>query len=388
MYRSLENAAPSLWLARRRIEREVPFAVVGGGLVGLSTAYWLSRMGKRGVVLEAENLAGRASGRNAGFLLTGSAEPFVQLRKQVGMSRALAFWRRSEENRRLLRSELLDTGRVECEFLQEGSWIAAIDESLKVSELRESAEALASNGFDLRWVEGRELLQASGSSGLGGAIFQPEDGGLDPVQLARGLAAQGQFSIHQGTRVRGLEPFGDRLRLICETGDTVAERVVLALNAYTPFLLPQLAAEIRPVRGQMLATEPGERPLSGVWYIDEGFQYLRQLRDGTAVLGGCRGVAIEEEVGYVESPTPRVQQALDAFLLDYFPDLASRSVARRWAGTMAFTPNGLPSLGEIPHLPGAFYAAGLGGHGLSLGFTLGRHLAQGLLGEDTGPFIG
>ncbi|MCH9648000.1 MAG: FAD-binding oxidoreductase [Deltaproteobacteria bacterium] len=258
--------------------------------------------------------------------------------------------------------------------------------------MRESAEALAAtelaHKLNFRWVEGRELHQASGSSRLGGAIFQPEDGGLDPVQLALGLANRGSFEIHQGTRVRGLEPYGDRLRLICEAGDTVAERVVLALNAYSPFLLPQLAAEVRPVRGQMLATEPGERPLRGVWYIDEGFQYLRQLSDGTTVLGGCRGVAVEEEVGYVESPTPRVQQALDSFLQDYFPDLAHRPVARRWAGTMAFTPNGLPSIGEIPHLPGAYYAAGLGGHGLSLGFTLGRYLAQWLQGEEVGPFIG
>ncbi|MCB1054900.1 MAG: FAD-binding oxidoreductase, partial [Acidobacteria bacterium] len=118
-------SAPSFWLSRQRPVERLDHVVIGGGLVGLSTAYWLARSGHRVTVLEAGDLATRASGRNAGFLLTGSAEPLVSLAASVGEDAALAFWRLSRDNRELLRSELIDSGRVDCEFVAEGSWIAA-----------------------------------------------------------------------------------------------------------------------------------------------------------------------------------------------------------------------------------------------------------------------
>jgi glycine/D-amino acid oxidase-like deaminating enzyme len=129
------------------------------------------------------------------------------------------------------------------------------------------------------------------------------------------------------------------------------------------------------------------RALRGVWYIDDGFQYLRQLKDGTLVLGGCRNVAVEEEVGYLERPTDKVQEALESFLEEAFPELAGRSVLRRWAGIMAFTPDGLPLFGEVPHMPAALYGAGFNGHGMSLGFVAGRYLAERLQGRTSEPFL-
>jgi glycine/D-amino acid oxidase-like deaminating enzyme len=354
-------------------------------LVGLSTAYWLARektLGEQDVaVLEAGGIGQRASGRNAGFLLTGSAEPLVELAKVVGEETALRFWELSRENRELLRRELLDDNgaggpRVNCEFLPEGSWIATLDDPAAQAVLEASASRLEAAGFEMRWVEGRELERASGSQGLGAALYQPRDGGLDPVALTHGITRVGGFPVHTGVRVRSLEAEGSRVRLVADGGDWLAERVVVAVNAFAPELLPHLRGAVRPVRGQMLATEPGERPLRGVWYIEDGYQYLRQLSDGTLLLGGCRHHDRDREVGFAETPTETIQNALDEFLQDRFPGFAGRRVTRRWAGIMAFTDNGLPRVGSVPEVPGAIYAAGFNGHGLSLGFAAGRHLAR------------
>ncbi|HEX2164554.1 MAG TPA: FAD-binding oxidoreductase, partial [Thermoanaerobaculia bacterium] len=154
-----------------------------------------------------------------------------------------------------------------------------------------------------------------------------------------------------------------------------------------PELLPHLTTEVRPVRAQMLATAPGERRLAGVWYVDEGGEYLRQLADGTLLLGGARLTAEAAEIGYLEAPTGRVQGALDAFFARTFPHLAGLPVRHRWAGTMAFTPDGRPRIGEAPGLPGVCYAAGLNGHGMSLGFVLGRHLARLSLGRASSSLL-
>ncbi len=107
---------------------------------------------------------------------------------------------------------------------------------------------------------------------------------------------------------------------------------------------------------------------------------MRQLADGTVVAAGARQARRRRRSGYLESPTAEVQGALDAFLAATFPGLAASPVRSRWAGIEAFTDDGLPRIGEVPGVPGVLYAAGLNGHGLCLGFLLGRHLARRALG--------
>jgi gamma-glutamylputrescine oxidase len=394
-----DEAPPSLWLERdlrghrRGAAEEVEIAVVGGGIVGLSTAYWLLRAGHRPLLLEADDIAAHASGRNAGFLLTGSAEPYARFAEMVGEAGARRFWELSRLNRQLLRSEILDGGRVECDFVPEGSWLAALAGTGQEEELRQSAARLAAIGFEIEWRDAAEVRRASGSDLLGGAIFQAEDGGLDPVALCRGLAAllaAGGCEVRTGAAVLGVETgggSGPAVLLRCAGRQVRAERVALALNAYSPRLLPRLAGEIHPVRGQILATAPAPRQLAGVWYINDGYEYARQLPDGTFLLGGCRWAARDVEVGYLEAPTATVQGALERFRAAAFPRFAHLPVVRRWAGTMAVTADGLPRLGAVAEIPGAFFAAGLNGHGMSLGFALGRHLAGLLLGEAEQPLF-
>ena len=372
---------------------------MGGGIVGLSTAWWLARSGTKPIVLEASHLASRASGRNAGFLLTGSPEPYGELEGAVGPEAARAFWELTRENRDLLRAEILDPGTIDCDFLPEGSWLAAVgdeettpEEAVEKHQLRESCERLRDLGFEVEWHEGEAVRKAAGSPLVHGAIRQPRDGGLDPVRLCRGLAAASGADIRTGARVQALEPTGDGIRLVTSGGDVVADRVVVATNAYVSSLLPHLAQEIRPARGQMIATAPDRsgatrRGVTGVWYLNRGFEYVRQLGDGTLLVGGCRREAEAVEVGYLEHPTATVQGALERFLARAYPALGGRPIVRRWAGIMAMTPDGLPRAGEAPDRPGVLFAVGMNGHGMSLGFVTGRWLARRVLGETSEPLL-
>lgn len=388
---------PSVWLAKGGDpSTAADVVVIGGGVVGLSTAYWLTRMGRRPLVLEAGHLAGRASGRNAGFLLTGSPEPFTRLAQKVGRDAALGFWELSRENRELLRSELLDSGTIDCAFQPEGSWLAVVDGGHDLEELRESGEQLAAEGFDIEWRKGARVREASGSPRISGGLFQPRDGGLDPVRLCRGIAQAGGFAVRTGAWVHRIEPAagggegGDRLEVVADGGSVTTDRVVVALNAYAPALLPWLAGKIRPVRGQMLALAPaagGERVMRGVWYLNHGFEYVRELPDGTVLVGGTRRAAERAEIGYLEHPTATVQGSLDDFVHNVYPGLAERRVVHRWAGVMGFTDSGLPLAGEAPGLPQMVYAAGFTGHGMSLGFATGRWLAKRVLGETLEPLL-
>src|SRR5207245_2221032 len=94
--------------------------VIGAGVAGVATAYWLARAGARPLVLEARTIAEAASGRNAGFLLAGVAENFLVASRRYGEPKALRIWRFTRRNQELVR-ELVARHRIDCDLRWHGS---------------------------------------------------------------------------------------------------------------------------------------------------------------------------------------------------------------------------------------------------------------------------
>ena len=81
-------------------------------------------------------------------------------------------------------------------------------------------------------------------------------------------------------------------------------------------------------------------------------------------------------MGYDDSTTLHLQQALLDYYATHFPKRPSLDVLTRWSGTMALTDNGLPLVGPVPEAPGSFWAAGFNGHGMGYGFHFGKMMAE------------
>ena len=365
---------PSYWFSRSTTREEADVVIVGAGIVGASTAWWAARAGRRVVVIEAQRVAAGATGRSTGFLVTGALRPFTTLARRVGEERALRLWELSHENLSLLRREVLNAARIDCGWRPEGSWRTALAGSAAEAEWEQSAEALARHGFAVDWRERDVVRRESGSDVLGGALHVEGDGGVDPVALCRGLLAQSGAQVRKGLAVRGLEPEGERARLVWAGGEIVAGMVVLAVNSHIGPLVPALAGKLRLIGAEALATAPAEPRLPGLWLVHpQGFA-IRQLADGTTIAA----VAAESEVagGFLEAPTATGQAQLEAALHELFPGAPRARVLHRWAGTMVRTSDGLPWVRSVPGVPAAAYACGFNGGGLSLGFAVGRRLAR------------
>ena len=180
-----------------------------------------------------------------------------------------------------------------------------------------------------------------------------------------------------------IEGDGGRVRLALEGGgEVVAGRAMLAVNAWLPRLVATLAEKVRPVRAQMLATAPLPVRLSVPVYSHAGYFYLRQRTDGRVLLGGARHLHRDAEVGYADATTDALQQSLGAYLAEHFPAFADAPVERRWSGTMGFSPDGLPRLGAVPGVPGAWWAAGFTGHGMGYALRFGELAARTLTGDS------
>jgi len=333
--------------------------VIGGGITGLSLLYWL-RGRADAVLVERDRVGAGASGRNAGFLLAGVASCYAAAVRTFGRERARSIWGFTVETHELLASAL--EGR-EVGYRRTGSEIVPASPE-EAEDLAASAQLLREDGFDASW-DGERLVN-------------PRDGELNPVQALSALASLApERSIREGVAVERVEAASGGVRVHAAGGECLCGAVVLATNAYTSLLLPEL--EIAPVRAQMLGTAPQPRRLvSRPTYSDRGFRYWRQLADGRLLVGGFRHQALEEEVGYEAVPTARIQALLDGQLRRLG---GQAPVTHRWAGIMGFTKDELPLVGPVPDRPNVHVCGGYSGHGMGFAFQCARQLADELTGR-------
>lgn len=358
-------------------------AVVGGGIAGASTAHWLRQLESDldVVLVERGRLASGASGRNAGFLLQGTDADFARTAEERGAEVARRLWQFTQENRDGLVEAL---GGAEVEMVPSGSLTAAGDEA-EDARLRRAADLLRADGVEAEYLPPNEANREIGSAGFFGALRVAGGAALHPVRTVRALAKQSGARVVEHCAVQSAEPSGDGVRLVTSGGTLEAGRVVLALNAYLPRLVPLLAEHVRPVRAQMLATAPQPHALGLPVYSHEGYFYIRQLPTGEVLLGGARHLHREAEVGYEDAATAPLQADLEAYLHRHFPAFAGADVARRWSGTMGFSSTGLPRFGTVPGVDQAWWVGGFTGHGMGYGFRMGRTVAAAVSGQDD-PF--
>jgi glycine/D-amino acid oxidase-like deaminating enzyme len=380
----------SFWQrAARGAEVACDVAIVGGGVVGCSTAYWLRQIRPlaRLAILDARHLAGGASGRNAGFVLQGTTPDYLTDVEAYGAERARRLWHFTKENRDLLLAELEPAAFA---FEPAGSLRVAGSEA-EDGRLRQAVPLMRAAGAPVAYLPAPEMNRRLGAHGFFGGLYVPSGAVLDPVALVRHVAAQSRALLLEHHRVVSVAASGSGVLLETDACTVRAEQAVLALNAYLPTLCPGLGRYVRPVRAQMLATAPvPPRWLPVAAYSHEGYFYLRQLADGTLLVGGARHLHRDEEVGYEEIVTPAVQADLERYLETYFSRLQGVGVRQRWSGIMGFSPDLLPVAGEVPDVPGSYWAAGFSGHGMAFGFRFGRLLAELVLGfshaEDSDLF--
>jgi len=319
-------------------------AIVGGGIAGIATAYFVAWSGASVVVLEARGLAEGASGRNAGFLLAGVAENFAAASRRYGEANALRIWRLTKRTQTLVRSLVAEHG-IACGLRWNGSDQIAGDDA-EWREIQDSARRLAAEGA------------AVAVDGVSCSATYADDGELHPVRWVRSLAAAAAKKgarIFESTRVDAVT--GGEARTA--TGVVRAGAIVLCTNAHTAHLA---ASRVRPVRGQMLATAPTTPVFARPAYANRGYRYWRQTGDGRVLVGGWRDTALDAEVGEEERTTDVIQRQLEAFLREH---AITAEVTHRWAGTMGFSHDALPYVGRIA--PGLFVCGGFTGHGMAFG---------------------
>jgi glycine/D-amino acid oxidase-like deaminating enzyme len=333
-------------------------------VTGLACARVLAENTLRVRVLEARKAAAGASGRNGGFALRGLSVRYSSVR-------LADVWRLTEETIGHM-AELAGDA-----FRPAGSLYAILSEEEAVAARVEQA-ALREDGFVLEWVDRENLPPLLRPHFLGG-LFNPGDGALHPGRWARRMASHAVAAgaaIAEDTRAVGL----DGTNVLTSKGTVSADHVVLATDGYTHGLVPEVDEVITPARAQVLATEPlAERYFEQVVAAREGWDYWQQTADGRLVIGGQRDLDLDSEFTRDDEPTDSMQARIEGIARALVPDLPP--ITHRWAGSMGFTPDWMPLVGELPGRPRVWTSLGYSGHGNVLALACGEGIANAILGR-------
>ncbi|HEX2622845.1 MAG TPA: FAD-dependent oxidoreductase, partial [Phototrophicaceae bacterium] len=334
----------SIWQAEdQQPRREVEFLVVGAGLVGCAAAYFAAQAGKQVVVTEMRDVALGASGRNAGFMITGLDAYYHHAIERYGHDATREIYALSEHTHQLWHG-FIERSNGAVRFDRCGSMLLAESDD-EARDLETAYAAMKADNIPA-------IFHASDPLGRGylAAIEQPHDGSVQPVELTKAVLKESGAELVDNNelyKIRQIAP--DCVEVYTRKYIFQARHVMLCTNAYSPQIDPYFVGKVTPIRAQCLVTEPLDAPvINTCGYSDYGYMYYRMTFDGRLLIGGGRkqNKPLENDTTDDRINTP-VQSVLDAYLKDRFPEVTA-PVGRRWAGIMGFTPDGLPLVGTLP----------------------------------------
>jgi glycine/D-amino acid oxidase-like deaminating enzyme len=373
-------------------DTDADVAIVGGGLTGLWTAWYLLQRepGLRVLVLEKEIAGFGASGRNGGWCSALFPRSAASLARAHGRDAAVAM-------RRAMVDTVDEVGRassaagIDIDFVRGGTIDYARSRVQLGAARAEIAEA-TDFGVDAFELWGPERVKAEGALG---ALFDPACARIHPAKLVRGLASAVEKLggvIAEQTEVLDYrrEP-PDDWRVDTTRGTVTCDRLVIATEGYGA-TLRATHRRVLPLYSLMIATEPLPDAFWDEIGIAHGqtfadFRHLviygQRTADNRFAFGG-RGARYHW--GSVIKPSydrvPRVFDHLQRTLVDLFPAAKDAAVTHRWGGPLG-VPRDWHATASYDPKKRVAWAGGYVGDGLSTTNLAGRTLADLLTGADT-----
>jgi sarcosine oxidase subunit beta len=344
--------------------------IVGAGIMGVSTAYHLARLGaRRVIVLERETVC---SGSTA--LASGG------IRHQYANRLGVELTTHSIATYEGFREEF----GVDPQFRQHGYLILiATEEELAVA--RRSVALQRSLGVRVELLDPagvRALCPYLATDDLLGATYTPRDGYADPYLCTTAIAARARelgVEIRQQHEVRGFVREGDRVRGVSTATETFEARaVVLATGAWSGVVgrLAGVEVPVRPHRRHkfMTAPFPADRIPAATPFVIDPHRNFSMRREGPGLLLG-HGRRDEPE-----SFSTEIDRSLERGVVERAihraPALADATLMRAYAGLYEMTPDQTGIVSAVPGVDGLHLIAGFSGHGFMHGPIAGRLMAE------------
>ena len=346
--------------------------IVGGGIIGCLTAYFLARQGLKTALLEADAVGSHASGFAFGEMgaLEGAGIPDPLLE--------FSLWSMSRHH--TLSMELKDVSGVDNQFQFGGRLKLAFDEAEAASYQKQLEWQREVKELDVSWLESKEVVEVEPQANpacLGG-VYAQRAGAVEPYRhnLAAAQSAEKLGTEILSRRVTGLLTEGDRcLGVTFQEGQLEGQMeagvVVLAMGPWSQQASLWCGANIpvTPLKGQILRLRETSKPI--LTSLHYGGSYVVTKPDGLTWAG-----TTEEEVGFNEEATPEARDKIMGDLLMMAPALAGAELVQQTACLRPLSADGLPIVGQVPGWRNLYVGTGAGRKGILWSTGMSQGLAE------------
>ncbi len=356
--------------------------VVGGGLAGLSTAYFLGQTSEHSViVIEQETaLGGHSSGRNAGMLRQALSDPLlVKLAKQ-----SVAYFNGLDPKK-----------WVGVKLVKSGSLLLSQDH--RSPELARTQKALGANRVSFRRLSREEAIRrvpVLATTEFNEALFCPDDAMLDLTPLLTGFVInllRMNVPILTGRAVLRIQKTAQGYEVKTSKETFMAKKIVNAAGAWAPEIAKQAGAAKLPLtayRRHLFLCRPSTvdrgqfKSWPFVWDVSRDF-YFRPVHEGI-MLSPC-DKTLEKKGDRKERVNPAMKKLLLSKMKKFSESMKTWRVGQGRSGLRTMLPDGRFAIGEDGKKKGFFWVAGLGGHGVTTCFEVGRLAATMVSGGTVDP---
>lgn len=365
------------------MSEKMKIAVVGGGIVGSTTAFYLSQQTQYEVTLFDKG-TGQATSAAAGIICPWLSQRRNKQWYQLAASGAAFYPQLMQDLGEDLKSSDIYRQVGTLVFKKTPKLLAKLENiALKrredaptIGELTILSPEEINEKMPLLTVE-ESALFASGGAKVDGALLTSKLNELAQKNGASVFPEAVSLSIDTNAGTEGKQ----RYTLKSETSEQSFDKVVLAVGAWLPELLEPLgyAVDIRPQKGQLvelhLDAETDDWPV----VMPDGEKDIIPFANGKIIVGATH----ENDQGYDLEPTKQQLRVMLDEAIEMAPQLADAAIKSIRVGTRAYTSDFAPFFGEVPGASGLYAASGLGSSGLTSGPMIAKILAQLINGEST-----
>ena len=352
------------------LENTAEVIIIGGGIIGCATAYYLAKKSISVIVLEGSECIGNAgSSRNGGGVRQSGRDP-----RELPM----VMW-----GIKNLWPNLSEELGVDVEYTQKGNLrLGKTQAHLKM--LQGLTDSAVKCGLDVKMINGDEVRKINPylSSEVIGASWCPTDGHANPLtatlayyKKARELGVQ----FITGETVIDLKKIKGKIRkVITENNIYEGEKVLVAAGYSSRYITDTVGIDIpmQAIKMECLVTEAEPYMFDQMLGTAEADFYGHQTKHGSFVFGGSTGLE-----GYNKDNGKLVSSSLGASctcrgIMRYFPALSDAKIVRAWAGYIDECADKIPVISSIEEVPGLYVACGFTGHGFGIAPAAAYNIAE------------
>ncbi|PKG99529.1 FAD-binding oxidoreductase [Paraglaciecola sp. MB-3u-78] len=348
--------------------------IIGGGLMGLSTAVHLGLRGVKATVLEKDSPGRHASGVNAGGL-----RQLNRHMDEIPLTIAAAeIWKN-------IRS-LVDR---DCDVEFNGQ-LRVAETQEELNTLQKRVGALQAKGYSHERIIDKDTLYRLVPqliAGCVGALYNPDDGSARPFHATsafRYKASALGAKIHSKVEVQSIDKITGGWQLNTNQGTYTAVNIVNCAGAWANKIACAFdeSVPLTPKAPMLMVTErlpPFLKPVVGAVGHKLSF---KQMQNGTVIIGGAHLAHLDMQQQKTEINFAKLKTSAQT-VSTFFPHMANVRIVRAWAGIEAFMPDNIPVISASSKADGVFHAFGFSAHGFQLSPIVGRIISQLILDGQT-----